>query len=382
MKLILSTHNVTLTKAIEDHVLSRLEKLQHLDRFAIDARVTLEHDHTKVPERAFCCSVRLTVPGPDLFAEDSESDLYAAIDLVSKKIEQQIRKRQNKFKARKHNEAAQHKGAARKRNSRLLWIIIETFLPPGTERSPNGFWAKTNFLAPALSRPSALDSARLLPPIASGGLLLEDGKVAAVGPAKEIRNLPHEGEIDLGSVAVLPGLINAHCHLDYTDMAGQIESVKLFSDWIKAMLALKAHRGYSDYALSWLRGARMLLNSGVTTVADIEAVPELLPEVLTATPLRVCSLLEITGVRSRRPPAQILQDAVERIAQLPGCWTGLSPHAPYSTTPELLRLAGLAAQNTVGCWQCTSPNRSKSSKCTRLGAGVNVRMVAAAAGHD
>jgi putative sigma-54 modulation protein len=109
MKLILSTHNVTLTKAIEDHVLSRVEKLGHLDRFAIDARVTLEHDHTKVPERAFSCAVRLTVPGPDLFAEDSESDLYTAIDLVSKKIEQQIRKRQNKFKARKHNEAAQSK---------------------------------------------------------------------------------------------------------------------------------------------------------------------------------------------------------------------------------------------------------------------------------
>jgi ribosomal subunit interface protein len=109
MKLILSTHNVTLTKAIEDHVLSRLEKLAHLDRFAINARVTLDHDHTKVPERAFSCSVRLSVPGPDLFAEDSESDLYAAIDLVSKKIEQQIRKRQNKYKARKHTEAADTK---------------------------------------------------------------------------------------------------------------------------------------------------------------------------------------------------------------------------------------------------------------------------------
>ncbi len=106
MKLILSTHNVTLTKAIEDHVLSRLEKLAHLDRFAIDARVTLDHDHTRIPERAFTCSIRLSVPGPDLFAEDSESDLYAAIDVVSKKIEQQIRKRQNKHKARKHTEAA------------------------------------------------------------------------------------------------------------------------------------------------------------------------------------------------------------------------------------------------------------------------------------
>jgi len=109
MKLILSTHNVTLTKAIEDHILSRIEKLEHFDRWAINARVTLEHDHTKVPERAFTCSIRLTVPGPDLFAEDSESDLYAAIDLVTKKIEQQIRKRHNKFKARNHTEASKSK---------------------------------------------------------------------------------------------------------------------------------------------------------------------------------------------------------------------------------------------------------------------------------
>jgi putative sigma-54 modulation protein len=49
------------------------------------------------------------VPGPDLYAEDAESDLYAAIDLVMKKIEQQIRKRQNKFKARKHTEASSSK---------------------------------------------------------------------------------------------------------------------------------------------------------------------------------------------------------------------------------------------------------------------------------
>jgi putative sigma-54 modulation protein len=109
MKLILSTHNVTLTKAIEDHIMGKIDKLEHMDRFAIDARVTLEHDHTKVPERAFTCSMRLTVPGPDLFAEDSESDLYAAIDLVTKKVEQQVRKRHGKFKTRKHNEPSKRK---------------------------------------------------------------------------------------------------------------------------------------------------------------------------------------------------------------------------------------------------------------------------------
>jgi len=109
MKFILSTHNVTLTKAIEDHILCRIQQLEHLDRFAIDARVILEHDTTKATDRQFKCSMRLAMPGPDLYAEDFETDLYAAIDLVAKKIEQQIRKRHNKYKARKHTEAARTK---------------------------------------------------------------------------------------------------------------------------------------------------------------------------------------------------------------------------------------------------------------------------------
>lgn len=109
MKFILSTHNVTLTRAIEEHILDKIDKLEHLDRWAIDARVTLEHDHTKVPERQYICSVRMGVRGPDLFAEDSESDLYTAIDLVFKKIEQQIRKRRGKRKTAKHTDAARLK---------------------------------------------------------------------------------------------------------------------------------------------------------------------------------------------------------------------------------------------------------------------------------
>ncbi|MGA3163851.1 MAG: ribosome-associated translation inhibitor RaiA [Verrucomicrobiota bacterium] len=83
MKLILSTHNITLTDAIEDHILNKLEKLDHYDKRALDARVTLEHDHTRVPEKQFSCSIRLDMRGPDLFAEDRERDLYAAILPVS-----------------------------------------------------------------------------------------------------------------------------------------------------------------------------------------------------------------------------------------------------------------------------------------------------------
>ena len=113
MKLILSTHNVTLTKSIEAHVVKRIQKLDHFDPKAIDARVTLEHDHTRVPEKQFSCSLRLAVRGPDLFAEDRESDLYAAIDRVTKKIEQQIRKQHSRFKAHKHKDAAKLKKAKR-----------------------------------------------------------------------------------------------------------------------------------------------------------------------------------------------------------------------------------------------------------------------------
>ena len=116
MTLILSTHNVSLTQAIEDHIISRIQKIEHLDQRVVSARVTIEHDQTKAPEKQFSCSVRLAVRGPDLFAEDVESDLYAAIDIVVKKIEQQIRKRHSKYKARKHKVASRTKRARQEKD--------------------------------------------------------------------------------------------------------------------------------------------------------------------------------------------------------------------------------------------------------------------------
>jgi putative sigma-54 modulation protein len=109
MKLILTTHNLRVTDGIEQHVIEKIEKLDHFDSRAVDARVILEHDTEKPSDRRFKCSVRLAVPGPDLYAVDFEEDLYSAIDLVVKKIEQQLRKRQNKYKARKHKLGAKSK---------------------------------------------------------------------------------------------------------------------------------------------------------------------------------------------------------------------------------------------------------------------------------
>jgi len=109
MNLIIVPHNVTLTEAIENHLVSRINKIEHLNNYVTNVRASLEHDQTKAPERQFSCSIRLSLPGPDLFAEDVENDLYTAIDLVAKKLEQQIRKRHNKYIARKHKQAARTK---------------------------------------------------------------------------------------------------------------------------------------------------------------------------------------------------------------------------------------------------------------------------------
>jgi len=189
------------------------------------------------------------------------------------------------------------------------------------------------------------------PPIENGAVAVSGNQIRAVGPWTDLKpDFSGEDIFDLGEVILLPGLVNAHCHLDYSDMAGRLPPPKTFLDWISQMLAAKAAWSYTDYAKSWLNGAKMLLQTGTTTVADIEAVPELLPEMWDATPLRVFSFLELTGVRSKREPRDILNEAVAKMDLLshPRCVASLSPHAPYSTSPELLRLcAEIARRNDL-----------------------------------
>jgi cytosine/adenosine deaminase-related metal-dependent hydrolase len=189
------------------------------------------------------------------------------------------------------------------------------------------------------------------PPIENGAVIVSGNRIRAAGLLSDFSRhsspaTRHE-VVDLGDVILLPGLVNAHCHLDYTDMAGLLPPPKTFTDWIHLMISAKAQWGYADYSRSWLNGARMLLQTGTTTVADIEVVPDLLPEVWDATPLRVFSFLEMTGIRARREPRAVLREAVEKIESLahPRCRASVSPHAPYSTLPELLRLSARAARD-------------------------------------
>jgi len=179
------------------------------------------------------------------------------------------------------------------------------------------------------------------PPIENGAIFISGNKIRSVGSWADLKPEAIEKVFDLGEVILLPGLVNAHCHLDYTDMAGQLPPPKTFTDWIPLILAAKSAWDYADFARSWLNGAKMLLRTGTTTVADIETVPDLLPEVWDATPLRVFSFLEMTGIRAQRGTKEILREAVEKIDSLSHeiCRASLSPHAPYSTSPELLKLA-------------------------------------------
>ena len=111
MKLILDSHNVEVTEAIKAHVSVCVHKLEHMNQRALEARVNLERDHVGLPENKFKCTMHIYFKGTDMFAEDHESDLYVAIDLVTKKIQQQLRKRHNKIITRHHSGAAKAKRA-------------------------------------------------------------------------------------------------------------------------------------------------------------------------------------------------------------------------------------------------------------------------------
>jgi cytosine/adenosine deaminase-related metal-dependent hydrolase len=193
------------------------------------------------------------------------------------------------------------------------------------------------------------------PLIEDGAVCLAGDRIAWVGRHAELpAGFSHAAELDLGEVILLPGLVNAHCHLDYTAMAGQLSPPKGFTDWIKSMVSLKGTWSLEEFAASWRQGAAMLLRTGTTTVADIEAVPELIPQAWSATPLRVISFRELINVRSRQPTAELVERAVNDwlgLANASGR-VGLSPHAPYTASTELLELAARAAHRRQ--WRLTT----------------------------
>ena len=189
------------------------------------------------------------------------------------------------------------------------------------------------------------------PPIEDGAVELRGGRVTRVRRWSDGGGSGGAVE-DLGEVVLMPGLVNAHCHLDYTGLAGRIAPTRSFADWIKLILAAKSAWSDADFAASWREGARQLVATGTTTVANIETLPHLVAERRAETPLRVHSFVELTGVRGRREPSEMVGEAMDWVS----AWqsgggrggAGVSPHAPYSTMPGLLGAVASAAAR-AGC---------------------------------
>ena len=96
MQIHLSPRHLTLTAALHGFVAEKIAHLESISADILAAHVVLLHDEDKHPDRAYCVKVHLAVPGPDVHAEDFDADLYAAIDKVTAKLAQLLRKRKTK----------------------------------------------------------------------------------------------------------------------------------------------------------------------------------------------------------------------------------------------------------------------------------------------
>jgi len=178
------------------------------------------------------------------------------------------------------------------------------------------------------------------PPLDHGAVRVEGSQIVAVGRACDLPPQPGEEVTDLGASTLLPGLINAHCHLDFTRFKGSLNGRQGFTEWIKRINALRRSFSTMDYIKSIAEGFDLLAQGGVTTVANIEAFPELLPA-LPVPPLRTWWFLELIDVRSRINEDETLLGALSFFENHPE-WLGgfgLSPHAPYTASVDLYRLA-------------------------------------------
>ena len=183
------------------------------------------------------------------------------------------------------------------------------------------------------------------PPVENGAVVVEGNRILAAGALADIA--PHfaGGTTDLGECALLPGLINAHCHLDYTMMRHAIGRQKTFTDWVIRINAMKRSLSEDDYLRAIADGFVELKKWGTTTVLNIEAFPELLPR-LPAPPIRAWWFYEMIDIRSRIDTDELIAGALAFFNERPD-WLGgfgLSPHAPYTATAELFRLAGAVAK--------------------------------------
>ena len=173
------------------------------------------------------------------------------------------------------------------------------------------------------------------PPLRDGAVAVRDGRIAYVGR----RSGAPKGDVqDLGDALLLPGLVNAHTHLELTAMRGFLEDLS-FSEWIvrlqRAKTMLLTPASMLDSAKL---GIAEGLHAGITTFGDtcdsgvaLEAMHAMgvrgvmYQEVFGPDP-KACDEA-IAGLRRKLDVHRTLESALLRI--------GVSPHAPYTVSDRL-----------------------------------------------
>ena len=184
------------------------------------------------------------------------------------------------------------------------------------------------------------------PPISGGVVSVADDRIVAVG-----EKLSGQPPIDLGDVALLPGFVNAHTHLEFSSLNRPLGKPGMsFADWIGEVVAHR--RGMAEQyfdrpeELSLLREAAISQGLAESQKAAVVALGEIssgdFPEACLDPTRRQpnCTVFrELLGLAPERLPA-LLEGATDYLRRpIAGFHRGLSPHAPYTVGPELLRAA-------------------------------------------
>ena len=182
-------------------------------------------------------------------------------------------------------------------------------------------------------------------PIENGAVAVSGNRIVDVGRFAEIKTRNAGKTVDLGEKVLLPGLINAHCHLDYTCLRGKIPPQKSFTNWIQAINAEKANLLPKDYVASINDGFAEASRFGTITIANLTAFPELISQI--QPPIRTRWFAELIDVRMPESATELVDRAMESLGRARpelvlreaegGAPLGLAPHALFTASSNLFR---------------------------------------------
>ncbi|MCZ6597212.1 MAG: amidohydrolase family protein [Planctomycetota bacterium] len=169
-------------------------------------------------------------------------------------------------------------------------------------------------------------------------MLVDGGRIVRLArSAAAVRRARREAgrELDLGELVLAPGLVNAHAHLELTGLAGRLPARKGFSAWIGALLQERAARTVEELARDAARGAEMLLATGTTTVGDVDSTGAGARACRGGGP-RVVLYREVLDAWDPERTEEALRTIRRALPRRSRRVEGISPHAPFTTSRELL----------------------------------------------